>query len=160
MKQFVYENTLKFISMLGLVIAPIQSVVLAVFALVMIDMITGIWAAIKFKEPLTSSGFGRTISKLVLYGLGIAFCFGTEQLLLDGIPLVKAFAGLIAMREAKSFFENLNRISGIDFWSVALEKIQAATVKKLPEQDVVVEVDLPNPRKSQRNKRKKRKNKK
>jgi phage-related holin len=145
--------------MLFLVLAPIHSVAVAIIALVLMDLVTGLWAAFKRKEQITSVKLSKSFSKVVLYLIGIAFCFVMETLLVDGVPLVKALAGVIALREGKSFFENLHVVSGIDFWSEAIKKIQAATAKTIPEEvtEVVHEIPEEKPKKRKSKKKKSKK---
>lgn len=151
----IYAWTLKLASMFLLVLAPIHPVLLAVSALIILDMVTGIWAAVKRKEKITSTNLKKTIVKTFLYQCSIIFAWLMETQLLDGVPVLKVVTGIIAVTEGKSFFENVHAITGTDFWSLAIEKIQSAAAKKPPE-DIVVEAAPDKPKK----KRKKRKSKK
>ncbi len=149
----VYEWTGKILSMFILVLAPIHSILLAVSLLIGLDMITGIWASIKRKEKITSAGLKKTVIKTFLYQCSVIVAWLMETYLLEGIPVVKVVTGIIAVTEGKSFFENVHAITGTDFWSLAIEKIQTAASKNPP--DEIIEVS-PEPKK----KRKKRKSKK
>lgn len=124
--------SLKFFSMLALILLPVRSVMIAVSVLIIADLITGVWAAKKEGERITSNAFGRTITKTLLYQLAIVVSFVLETYLLDGIPVVKVLAGLIGLKEGKSFFENLHRITGIDFWSEMVSKINKKVEKPVP----------------------------
>ncbi len=152
---------LKIASMLILVLAPIHSVLIAVGVLIVLDMITGLLAARKRGEKITSANLKKTVTKAFLYQSSVVVAFLMEQLLLDGIPVVKVVAGIIALTEGKSFFENVHAITGTNFWDEALAKIQAATAKKIPEideEEVKSRIEtLPKIKSKKRKTRKKRK---
>lgn len=113
------------------ILAPIKAVMLASFALIMIDLITGVWCAVKRKEAVVSSGFRRTISKIVAYELALVAALIMEQYLMSGsIPVIKIVAGLIAVTEGKSVMENLSEITGVDFLKVLVDKIQGISGDK------------------------------
>ncbi len=120
---------LKFLSMLFLVLLPIRPVMIAVSILVIADFVTGIWAAKKEKQRITSNALRRSVAKTLAYQSTVIVAFIIEKYLLDGMPVVKVVAGLIAITEGKSFFENIHRITGIDFWSEILTKIHNSNAK-------------------------------
>ncbi len=152
----IYTWTLKVASMVLLVLTPIHPVLLAVSFLIILDFVTGIWAAKKRNEKITSTNLKKTVVKTFLYQCSIIVAWLMETYLLDGIPVIKVVTGIIAVTEGKSFFENIHAITGTDFWSLAIEKIQAAAAKS-PPPDEVIEVDLPKKRKPKRKKRKSKK---
>jgi hypothetical protein len=92
-------------------------------------MITGMWASKKEKKKITSSRMRRTVIKLLAYQFAIIFAFILETWMLDGLPVVNVITGLIGLTEGKSFFENIRRISGVDFWSEILSKLNMPDVK-------------------------------
>ena len=53
-------------------IAPIVSVMLTVAFLIVVDFITGTYAAIKKNIPISSERIGNTISKFFIYNLVLA----------------------------------------------------------------------------------------
>jgi phage-related holin len=128
------DSLMKFLSMLVLILMPIHSTLIAISVLVVADLITGLWAAKREKQPITSSGLKKTIAKTLAYQTTIIVAFVMETYLLSDIPVVKVIAGLIAVTEGKSFLENMHRITGIDFWSEILKKIHDNTAKTLPEE--------------------------
>lgn len=82
-------------------------------AMVLIDCASGIWAAHKRGEPITSAGLRRTFTKMVVYEMGIITAFLAEHYLLsDALPLIKLAGAAIALVEMKSVVENLNTING------------------------------------------------
>jgi hypothetical protein len=106
------------------VFAPIQAVILTVFALVVGDLITGIAAARARGEPIVSSKMKRTVAKLFLYELALLLAFATEKYLIsDMLPVSKLVSSIIGITELKSVLENLDTING--------ESIFTSLVKKL-----------------------------
>lgn len=94
-------------------LAPVISAILAVYFLVFVDLITGLWASLKEKQNITSSGLSRTIGKILIYSTTIIVAFVVHQHLLTGfdLPIESLVSGFIAITETKSILENLNRIS-------------------------------------------------
>lgn len=124
----------KALALLLVFIAPIQAVMLATGALILADAMTGIWAAIKEGQNLTSFKFKRTIAKSFAYlGAILVGHIVETHMLSEAVPIVKTITGLIAITEAKSIFENIKRASGVDFWSMILDKLQGANIKIPPD---------------------------
>lgn len=95
------------------VFAPIHAVLGTVLALCLADLITGILAARKRKEPVTSGGIKRTIGKMLIYEIAICLGFLCETYLTGGVlPIVKLIAALVGAAELKSNLENLDEING------------------------------------------------
>lgn len=95
------------------IFAPIRAAIITVGVLVFIDLITGIWAAKKRKEPITSKGLRRTISKLVVFEAAILLAFLTEKYLTSElVPMCKIATAFIGLIEYTSVLENLNEING------------------------------------------------
>lgn len=114
--------------------SPAHAAMAAVIALVVADLIVGVWAAKKRGEKITSFGLRRTVTtKILPYQFAILCSHLVEQQFLSAIPLMKATAGFIAVAEMKSIFENLGQITGLDFWTFIREKIQP-TVKSPPKE--------------------------
>lgn len=113
------------------VLSPVKSIMIAALFLIIMDFITGIWAALKLKEEITSFKMRRTIVKCVVYQLAIIVAFVMETFLLNDIPLAKVIGALIAITEGKSFFENVRKITGTDFWALILSKIQGTPLDEM-----------------------------
>jgi hypothetical protein len=113
------------------ILSPVRPVMIAVMFLIVLDFVTGVWASIKKKVPITSFGMRRTIVKAFAYQGAIVFGFVMETFLLPDIPSVKIIGGLIAITECKSFFENINVISGVDFGSLILNKLQGKPIEEI-----------------------------
>ena len=118
---------LKFLGVLFVLTLPIHPVLLATLALVITDMITGVWAALKKGSRITSFMLRRTPSKLLGYWLGILAGFGIE-FLVEGVPAVKTIAAVVALTEGKSIFENLHVITGVDLWKTVLDKVHGTNI--------------------------------
>jgi hypothetical protein len=105
------------------VLAPIHSLMAAVGFLIAADFITGIVAAHKKGEKITSRAMGRTIYKSLGYQLAVISGFALEFLIPGGLPIAKLAAGAIGLVEMKSLIENVKVITGVDLTGV-LNKIQ------------------------------------
>lgn len=106
------------------VFAPAKGMLIAAFCLILLDLITGVWAASKRKEPITSRGLRRTITKLFVYESAIMIAFLTETYLtLDIIPVAKIISSFVGVVELKSVLENINSIGGSDLLTKVISKI-------------------------------------
>lgn len=105
-------------------LAPIKPVMITVGILIISDLITGIWAARKRGEPITSAALGRTVSKMVVYQTAVVTGFLLQKYLLaDAMPIVNIVGGIIGMVEFKSFVENANAIVDGDIMKEILKKL-------------------------------------
>lgn len=106
------------------VFAPIQDALLVVMLLTILDLITGLIAARKRGEKITSSGLKRTIIKTCVYETTVMLAFLTETHLVgDLIPLVKICTAYIGITELKSVLENLDSISGMSLLKTLVKKL-------------------------------------
>lgn len=104
--------------------APIQATLIVAMSLVVVDLITGILAAHKRKEPITSSGIKRTVGKIVLYELAICLAFVCQQYLTgDLFPASKLVTAIVGMTELKSVLENIDTIAGTSMFKTILNKL-------------------------------------
>lgn len=96
------------------VFAPVKAVLVTVLVLVLLDTITGVMAARKRGERITSAGLRRSVSKLLAFELALIAGHLLERFLLvgAGIPVVSLLAAAIGVVEAKSVLENCDTISG------------------------------------------------
>lgn len=105
-------------------LAPIKPVMITVGVLILSDLITGVWAAYKRKEPITSAALGRTVSKMVVYQTAVVTGFLLQRYLLgDALPVVNVVGGMIGMVEFKSFMENANVIVDGDIFKQIIKKL-------------------------------------
>ena len=101
-------------------LAPIREIMIAVIVLVIADLVTGVMVARKRKQPITSAGMRRTISKFMVYEISLICGFLTEIYLIPGagVPISKIVAATIGAVELKSVLENSGAITGIRFSSL------------------------------------------
>ena len=106
------------------VFAPAKTALIAALALVFFDFVTGVLAARKRKEKITSAGFKRTVGKMVLYEMALCMAFLAQEFLLgDDVPAFKLISTMIGLVELKSILENLDTINGKPVFRAILKKI-------------------------------------
>lgn len=114
----------KALVMLAIMLAPIQAVMLTVGFLIFLDLATGIWAALKRQEKISSAALRRTLSKMIIYQLAIISGFLIEHHIVgDSIPMIKILAGFISLVELKSILENSNVILGANVFKLLIRKL-------------------------------------
>ena len=96
--------------------APIQPLLITVGVLIAADTVTGIMAAKKRGEKITSAGLGRSIVKMFVYQTVLITGFLMEKYLLQdtGIPILKLISGVIGLTEFISLLENTETLTGVD----------------------------------------------
>jgi hypothetical protein len=115
-------------------LAPIHAILVSVGVLILADFFTGILAARKRGEKITSAAMRRTVSKIVIYQTAVITGFLLEHYLLDSIvPVAKLVAGVIGLVEFKSILENSNTVLGQDIFKMVLLKLGSENDKKKPE---------------------------
>lgn len=105
------------------IFAPIHHLLLSTGVMIFADLVTGVYAAYKRGEPITSSGLRRTVTKMFVYELSIVLAFIAEHYISDILPFVKMASAMIAVTELKSIYENLNSISGINLLKGLIDKL-------------------------------------
>jgi hypothetical protein len=86
-------------------------------------------AAKKRGELITSAGFRRSISKLLIYELALILAFLAEHYMIDLLPITKMVSGLVAVTELKSIYENLDSIGGGDLLKSIISKLGSENSK-------------------------------
>lgn len=128
MKEYLYKGLL----VLAATLAPIKTLLLACGALIVADMVTGMMAARKRKEPINSAEMRRSLSKMVVYQIAIISGFVLEKYMLDGLlPVSKVVSGVIGMVEFKSILENASVIAGQDILQLVIDKLGSKNAKGL-----------------------------
>lgn len=113
------------------VLAPAQGMIVTCLALICIDLITGVLAAHKLKQPITSAGLRRTVAKLLVYESAIILAFLTQKyLLLDSIPASNIAAGFVGIAELTSCLENINVLGGNNLLKAILDKLGSVNQEK------------------------------
>lgn len=97
--------------------APIAPFILVAFGLILVDAITGIIAAKKNGDKITSRGFYRTVEKIVVYAGAILSCEAVHVVFLPSVPITYGASLAIVMTELKSVLENTTIVSGVDILS-------------------------------------------
>ena len=124
---------LKIIAWILIFFAPIKEVMWSVGAIIIVDLITGIWAAKKSGVKFESYKLRRSITKSAAYLTAIASGFIVQKYMLqDTIPIVHVVSGLIGATELLSIYENLSKISGVPFADKVKELLQPKKVENEP----------------------------
>jgi len=118
------------------VFAPVKTMIATVIILILADLVTGIIAAVKRKEKISSAGIRRTFTKFCVYNTGILLGFLVETYLLHGfLPVSKIAAGLIGVVEMKSVYENLDQLTEQPIFKALIDKLGSVNdVKKITEE--------------------------
>ncbi|WBX76592.1 phage holin family protein [Tenacibaculum ovolyticum] len=95
-------------------LSPLNGVLTTMVLLIIVDFITGSYAAIKNNFPIRSIRFGHTVSKFFIYNLVIISAYFLEKHIVNEVPFLKIIAGFIAVTEIKSILENYNKIYGVN----------------------------------------------
>lgn len=120
-----------------LVLAPVKAILTIIGILVMADLVSGILAAKKRKEKITSAGIRRTVTKFFVYETAIILGFLTEHYLTGAlVPITKIISGLIGMTELKSVLENMGDIQGEPIFNLLIKKLGSDNDKIKGSKDV------------------------
>ena len=93
---------------------PIKGFLLFVIAVTFADMVTGIKAARKEGQKISSKGMYRTVEKIVTYYVGIMIFELAKITFYLPVPITYMVAFLIATVELYSISENIKRITGVN----------------------------------------------
>jgi uncharacterized membrane protein len=99
---------------------PIKHFLIFTIFVVFADTVTGILAAKKRKEPITSKGLYRTSQKILTYFCGIMIFHGAS--ITFGLPfqIVYSVSFLISFTELYSISENIKVITGVNLKTTIL----------------------------------------
>jgi uncharacterized membrane protein len=103
---------------------PIKHFLIFTIFVVFADTVTGIMAARKRNEPITSKGLYRTSQKVVVYFVGIMIFHGASVTF--GLPsqIVYSVSFLISFTELYSISENIKSITGVNIGTAILKFIK------------------------------------
>ncbi len=101
-------------------IIPIKHFLLFTIAVVIADTITGIKAARKEGNAITSKGLYRTTEKIVVYFVSILIFEGAKITFAIPLPVTYFVAMIIASTELWSIAENVKRITGVNLGTIIL----------------------------------------
>ena len=110
-------------------ITPIVPFVATSAGLVLIDLITGIWAARKRGEVIRSKNLGKTVQKFLVYFLAMLAAEGMRITFLPSAPFTYVVALGICLTEFQSLIENVEAITGVNLWSRLKQLIQSLPQK-------------------------------
>lgn len=106
------------------VLAPIKAVLVTVGILIVADALTGMYAAQKRGEKISSAAMRRTLSKMMVYQGVVILGYLLEANLMDHLmPVAKIVASAIGMVEFKSILENANSIVGTNIFKAVISKL-------------------------------------
>lgn len=112
---------------------PLSVLMLWFLIFVLCDMITGIAAAVKERQIITSHGLQRTVVKFLMYAMTIVLLNAIDvyMLVVAHLGLAKIGATIICGIELYSIFENCYRITGNEVFKAltqfTLKKIEDKT---------------------------------
>lgn len=111
---------------------PTYELISVTIFLLVLDYITGIWAAIKQGELITAKKMGVTTTKMIVYMIGIIACYVVQHnIAQDVIKVMLIFTTLVSVRELKSIIENIEKITGAKIWAYIVSQITSL----LPDKD-------------------------
>lgn len=95
---------------------PIFPMMMTILFLLVADLITGVWASKRRREPITSHRLSMSITKALLYNIVIISSFLVEKYVMGVIPWTRIVSGFIAVVELHSIMENVNSLTGVNVW--------------------------------------------
>jgi len=98
--------------------------------IVLVDLYTGRMAAKHRGEAIKSSGYRQSVKKYVLYMIGILISELFIRVFSLPIPLTYMVAGVVALTEIKSIFENIETVTGVDLWGYVGEKLTRLILRR------------------------------
>ena len=105
------------------IFAPEKAAICTALVLILIDLVTGVWAAKKRGEAITSSGLKTTIYKIVFYELDICLGFLAQTYLTGTVlPVCNLITSVIGLTEMTSILENLQTINPNISWASLISK--------------------------------------
>jgi DNA-binding ferritin-like protein (Dps family) len=138
-------NTLKYVGVsLIALLAPAKALLISVGFLIIADLVTGIWAAVKRNDKISSAALRRSVSKIFVYQLAVISGFLVEHFMLaDMFPVSKVVASVIGLVELTSILENSNTILGQDLFKSVIAKLgsQNDRLREEIKQQIKEEID-------------------
>ncbi|WP_299105580.1 phage holin family protein [uncultured Tenacibaculum sp.] len=116
-------------------LSPLNGVLTTMMLLIVVDFITGSYAAIKNNFPIRSIRIGHTVSKFFIYNLVIISAYFLEKHIVNEVPFLKIIAGFIAVTEIKSILENYNKIYGVNPFRALHNLLKQTGLQSTLEQD-------------------------
>ena len=98
--------------------------------IVLVDLYTGRMAAKYRGEAVESHKYRNTVRKYILYMMGILISELFVRTFSLPIPLTYMVAGVIALTEIKSIFENIETVTGVRLWSYIGERLTRLILRR------------------------------
>lgn len=115
---------LRIVTVLLLMFLPIKASLITALVLIILDFIFGVWASIKRGEKVTSTGFKRTVIKVMVYELCIMLAYLVEHYLTQGfLPATNIASSFVGLTELKSILENLEDIANMPILQLLMNKL-------------------------------------
>lgn len=115
---------------------PIAGFIAAGVALTMADWATGVAAAMRRGQPITSRGLRRTVAKAAYYGLAIVCTLIVESTFFAGSTYMVYFvSAYIALVELYSNLENISVVTGRDILGAFKRAIKQKVKHLTPDDD-------------------------
>lgn len=111
-------------------IADAGPILIVMFILVLLDLLTGLWAAAATHTKIESRIMRKTVTKLLAYVSLIICCALVDDIITDMFHLVAAVGGFISVIEIISLIENFGRITGNDIMDKLKEFLTNKIFKK------------------------------
>lgn len=134
MKESIAKYITPVLASILAVFAPIKGMLIVTAILIACDLISGLLAAKKRGEKISSAGLRRTLTKILVYNMAILTGFLVQTYMVsDVLPITALIAGVISLVELKSILENLNSVNGTDIFRSLIEKLGSVNdVKESP----------------------------
>lgn len=129
-------------------ILPIKALLILVAIAILIDTVTGIWAAKKLKKEVSSHKFSAMFGKMFIYQSIVITLYALDIYLLGdiaglfiGIPLIVTKCGAIILigTEMFSVDENMRKVNGKGFWHYIKRVLDVAKKLKAEKEEIVDE---------------------
>lgn len=109
--------------------APTGQWIMFIGFLVMMDMISALFAAYKTGKEIESRKMMRTVMKFMAYGMAVLCAHYISHLFFPNMPIVQAMSALIATIELKSIDENYKLIFGKSFFNSLISTLDKQRTK-------------------------------
>lgn len=113
------------------ILGPLYNLMGGLVLLVLIDIITGVAASRKKKEPISFIKLGNSLIKIVYYGLIIMASWIVEDKFISAIPFMRLVSGFLALNELKSILYNFRVIANVDLWDLIRSAINRKDISDL-----------------------------
>ena len=91
---------------------------------VVMDTVTGMAAAFKLGEELTSKKFRAIFPKFIVYGCAVLVAHVLQRQFFPDFPAMKIVAGFVAYSELMSIDENIQKITGVSVFKFFIKKLK------------------------------------